>query len=67
MAFLCKLFGHRLPFAGWWGDGLYGEVSGGYTDGIGRTHFQATQVCSRCGQRWTVARFHGHQVRKDPA
>ena len=55
---LCRLFGHRR-YAGWWGDGLYGEVIGGYRDGIGRSHYQIRKECDRCGTEYTLARFHG--------
>ncbi len=60
MKFLCRLFGHRLPIKGWWGDGLYGEVRGGAIDGIGRTHFEVWIKCPRCRSRWLSARFHGN-------
>jgi hypothetical protein len=55
---LCKMIGH-VRYAGWWGDALYGPVSGGYTDGIGRSHYQIRLKCDRCGERYTAARFHG--------
>lgn len=55
---ICKLFGHR-QYSGWWGDALYGEVHGGYTDGIGRSHFTVEKPCGRCGKNYVLARFHG--------
>jgi hypothetical protein len=58
---ICALFGH-VRRSGWWGDGLYGEVCGGYRDGIGRSHYQVRLECDRCGARYTAARFHGSQV-----
>lgn len=63
MNWLCRILGHRLPKTGWWGDGLYGKVEGPLTDGTGRTHYRLTQECPRCGENWTVGRFHGSQVR----
>ena len=63
MSFLCQVVGHAMPKKGWYGDGLYGgEIRGGHTDGIGRTHFTAYQRCSRCSVLWPVARFHGTDV-----
>ena len=55
----CLVFGHRMPPQGWWGDGLYGEVKGGYRDNCGRSHFTVRQTCPRCGDKWITARFHG--------
>jgi len=63
-SFRCDLFGHKMPEQGWWGDGLYGRVVPGGTDGIGRSHFDVVLTCPRCGADWTTARFHGHQVEK---
>jgi hypothetical protein len=63
MGLLCDLFGHKLPKRGWWGDGLYGKVSGGHRDGTGRSHYQVRNECSRCGESFITARFHGEQVR----
>lgn len=60
---LCDLFGHRQPRTGWWGDGRYGRVTGGYRDGIGRTHFQVMKECPRCEREYILARFHGEDVR----
>ena len=57
---ICWLFGHR-QHAGWWGDGLYGTVQIGPIDGTGRTHFSVYKACDRCGQVYTLARFHGSQ------
>jgi len=62
MGILCKIFGHTLPRKGWWGDGLYGRVTGGFHDGTGRSHYRVDLTCPRCGDDWTVARFHGSQV-----
>ena len=59
---ICRLFGHHRQ-AGWWGDGLYGDVIGPITDGIRRTHYRVEQKCDRCGKRYTLARFHGSQVK----
>ena len=58
----CQMFGHKMPEEGWWGDGRYGAVTGGYMDGIGRTHFEVRHDCPRCGTQWIAARFHGHAV-----
>ena len=60
MSLLCKLFGHALPKTGWFGDALYGEIHGGYMDGVGRTHFEVFHKCPRCGEKWRAARFHGN-------
>jgi hypothetical protein len=62
MSVLCNLFGHARPRQGWWGDGLYGKVWGGYVDGIGRSHFQVWLDCPRCGEDYIAARFHGAQA-----
>lgn len=59
MGWLCKLFGHARPRQGWWGDGLYGRITGGARDGIGRTHYQVMIQCPRCGEEYIGARFHG--------
>lgn len=56
---VCKMFGHR-QYSGWWGDALYGDVKGGYRDGIGRTHFTVRLKCDRCGEKYAAARFHGN-------
>ena len=56
---LCKIFGHRMPLKGWWGDGRYGRVIGGRTDGTGRKHFAVLLECPRCRESWVVSRFHG--------
>ena len=64
MKLVCKTLGHKMPEQGWWGDGLYAEISGGNSDNIGRTHFKAHLKCPRCKQTWLVARFHGGQVTK---
>lgn len=61
MKILCKLFGHTRR-AGWFGDGLYGEVVGGYRDGTGRSHYTVKLDCDRCGEPYAAARFHGSQV-----
>ena len=58
MKLLCKLFGH-VRRAGWWGDGLYGDVSAGGRDGTGRHHYEVRLKCDRCGKNYTAARFHG--------
>ena len=60
---LCAIFGHTMPATGWWGDGLYGQIKGGYVDNVGRSHFEIRHVCPRCNEKWTAARFHG----TDPA
>lgn len=57
----CKLFGH-VQYSGWWGDALYGRVTGGYRDGTGRSHYQVRLQCDRCEAEYTAARFHGSQV-----
>lgn len=54
---LCSLFGHKRD-KGWWGDGLYGRVHVGIRDGTGRGHARITGECDRCGQIYTLARFH---------
>lgn len=59
MRLRCRIFGHKLPISGWYGDALYGEVRGGAIDGIGRTHFAIFHTCPRCGEKWRAARFHG--------
>ena len=59
MSLLCKWFGHAVPETGWWGDGLYGRVRGGRTNGVGRTHFTISHECPRCHEEWVAARFHG--------
>lgn len=61
MALLCRLFGHRR-FGGWYGDGLYGRVEGRGEDGIGEKHFAVVGDCDRCGEEYTLARFHGSGV-----
>lgn len=62
MSLLCRIFGHALPKRGWWGDGLYGRVSGGYRDGIKRTHYRVELECPRCRKWWVSARFHGGKL-----
>lgn len=59
---VCRIFGHRMPLKGWWGDGLYGEVRANGTDGTGRSHYYVMLECPRCKHKWTTARFHGWQV-----
>jgi len=59
---ICAIFGH-VRRAGWWGDALYGSVVGGYRDNIGRTHFEVEADCDRCGETYTLARFHGSQLK----
>lgn len=63
MRMRCRLFGHAMPAQGWWGDGLYGKITGNGQDGTGRTHFSIWHTCPRCGEDWRAARFHG----TDPA
>lgn len=58
----CRVFGHRFPTRGWWGDGLYGQVTPRGVDGTGRSHFSVGLECPRCRKHWIVARFHGSQV-----
>lgn len=58
MNLLCKLFGH-VRRTGWFGDGLYGKVTGGYVDGIGRSHYEVSLQCDRCDEKYVAARFHG--------
>lgn len=60
MRMRCRVFGHKLPETGWFGDGLYGEVrEDGIDNGGGRTHFSVWHECPRCGEKWRAARFHG--------
>lgn len=61
LKWICRVFGHRRA-SGWWGDGLYGEVIAHGVDGIGRSHYSVWNTCNRCGARYRLARFHGHQV-----
>lgn len=62
---ICKILGHKQR-SGWWGDGLYGEVRGGYADGVGRTHYTVHLNCDRCGQNYIAARFHGRTKAPPP-
>lgn len=58
MSIICKLFGHTpssTPGIG----ADYGDVYGGYEDGIRREHFQLRCRCARCGHRFFVGSFHG--------
>lgn len=55
-AMLCRIFGHKRD-AGWWGDGLYGDVVAGALDGIHRQHYAVMNNCDRCGRRYVMARF----------
>lgn len=58
MKLLCILFGHRMwHYPGHGGD--YGEVRGGYVDGIGREHWQLRVRCCRCGEKFHAGSFHG--------
>ena len=59
---ICAVFGHARPEQGWWGDALYGKVSGGKIDGIGRSHFEVRLECPCCGEEYVAARFHGADV-----
>lgn len=62
-SFLCRVFGHAMPRKSWASPGeLYGQVTGGYTDNVGRTHFTVRHVCPRCKTKWEVAKFHGASV-----
>jgi hypothetical protein len=57
MSIICKIFGHTR-YSGWWGDGLYGKVLIGSTDGTGRTHALICEYCDRCNEEYILARFH---------
>ena len=70
---ICNLFGHKRN-SGWYGDGLYGEVTPNSIDGIGRAHAIITASCDRCGETYTLARLHlnsrvilGHLAKHCPA
>ena len=53
---LCRIFGHRH---GWCHGRPYGSAEYRTTDCIGRTHFDVRTRCERCGEKYTMARFHG--------
>jgi len=57
---ICKLIGHHRR-AGWFGDGLYGRVVLSGYDGVGLLHAYIEAECDRCGQDYTLARFHPNQ------
>lgn len=59
---LCSLFGHRTMPPGWYGDAKYGSVQSSGIDGLGTMHFMVKDDCDRCGENYTMARFHHHRV-----
>lgn len=58
MSLICKLFGHTMQYPAGSGHD-YGEVYGGYADGIRRQHYQLRVKCSRCGEKYHAGSFHG--------
>ena len=58
MSVWCRLFGHKqVKYVGHGAD--YGVVWGGYEDGIRREHWHLRVRCSRCGEQYHAASFHG--------
>ncbi len=65
MSCLCRLFGHRTERYGY--REAYGRAEFYTIDNLGTEHWNLTMRCSRCGDRYTVAKFHGPLATPEPS